>query len=190
VPKLGSLLLTHSWAGPIPALKDFPPADRPNSAIVFWTFRVMVGLGVLMILLAVIGAVLRRLGQLYTSRAFLKFALCMGPAGLVAILAGWYTTEIGRQPWIVYGLMRTVDAASPLDARPVGFTLALFVVVNLVVFGAGTKYMLRLIGKGPVVDEGLRTDPGGPGQPRQPMRPISAADEDGAMADFSAARGA
>ena len=96
-------MLTHSWDGQIPALKDFPRADRPNSTIVFWTFRVMVGLAMLMILLALLGLWLRRGGRLYRSRPFLRFALLMGPSGLVALLAGWFTTEIGRQPWIVYG---------------------------------------------------------------------------------------
>ena len=177
IPRLGSLLLTHSWEGQFPALKDFAPEDRPPVAVVFWTFRVMVGLGVLMIALGAIGAWLRWRNRLHASRPFLRFALLMGPAGLVAILAGWFTTEIGRQPWIVYGLMRTADAASPLGGREVGFSLALFVLVYFLVFGAGTRYMLRLIGRGPVTDEGRLQDHGGPGQARQPMRPLSGADE-------------
>ena len=175
VPRLGSLLLTHSWDGQIPALKDFPRADRPNSTIVFWTFRVMVGLALLMIMLALLGLWLRRGGRLYRSRAFLRFALLMGPSGLVALLAGWYTTEIGRQPWIVYGLMRTADAVSPVSASQLGISLALFVIVYFVVFGAGTAYLLRLIAKGPLVDEGLQPVAGGLGQARNPARPLSAA---------------
>jgi cytochrome d ubiquinol oxidase subunit I len=99
----------------------------------------------------------------------------MGPAGLVAILAGWFTTEIGRQPWIVHGLMRTADAVSAHGAGQVGFTLALFVLVYLVVFGAGTVFLLRIIAVGPRVDEGDEPVPGGPGQQRQQMRPLSAA---------------
>ncbi|MEP7295223.1 MAG: cytochrome ubiquinol oxidase subunit I [Burkholderiales bacterium] len=175
VPRAGSLLLTHSWDGQIPALKDFPRADRPNSTIVFWTFRVMVGLALLMVLLALLGLCLRRGGRLYRSRPFLRFALLMGPSGLVALLAGWYTTEIGRQPWIVYGLMRTADAVSPVSASQLGISLALFVAVYLMVFGAGTAYLLALIAKGPVVDEGLYPVSGGPGQARNPARPLSAA---------------
>ena len=175
IPRAGSLLLTHSWDGTIPALKDFPRADRPNSTVVFWTFRVMVGLGVLMILLALLGLWLRRGGRLYRSRWFLRFALVMGPSGLIALLAGWFTTEIGRQPWIIYGVMRTADALSPVSAGQVGFTLALFVVVYLLVFGAGTVYLLSLIAKGPVAGEGRLPVTGGPGQARHAARPLSAA---------------
>ena len=177
IPYLGSLILTHSWDGQVPGLKDFPREDRPNSAIVFWTFRVMVGLGVLMILLALWGLLVRRRDRIYRSRAFLRFALAMGPSGLIAILAGWYTTEIGRQPWIVYGLMRTADGVSAHNAAEVGFTLAVFVVVYLMVFGAGTLYALRLIAAGPKSDEAETAPGGGPGRPRQPMRPMSAADD-------------
>jgi cytochrome d ubiquinol oxidase subunit I len=175
VPRAGSLLLTHSWDGQIPALKDFKREDRPNATIVFWTFRVMVGLGGLMILLALAGLLLRRGGRIHRTRVFLRFVLCMGPAGLVALLAGWFTTEIGRQPWIVHGLMRTADAVSPVGAAQLGFSLVLFVVVYFVVFGAGTTYLLRLIAKGPQLDEGRQAVAGGPGQAHQPARPISAA---------------
>ncbi|OZI21985.1 cytochrome ubiquinol oxidase subunit I [Bordetella genomosp. 7] len=177
IPRLGSLILTHSWDGQIPALKSFPPEDRPNSTIVFWTFRIMVGLGLLMIALAVWGNALRRSARMYLSRPFLRFALAISPAGLVALLAGWYTTEIGRQPWIVYGLQRTADAVSPHPAGEVGFTLALFVVVYLAVFGAGTAYGMRLLAAGPQ-QAGDDPGPGGAGQPRQPMRPLSAATEE------------
>ena len=97
-------------------LKDFAPEDRPNATIVFWTFRVMVGLGVLMIALALWALVLRRRSRLYTQRGFLRFALLLSPAGLVAILAGWYTTEIGRQPWLVTGVLTTAQAAGPVMA--------------------------------------------------------------------------
>jgi cytochrome d ubiquinol oxidase subunit I len=175
IPRLGSLILTHSLDGTIPALKDFPPEDRPNSLVVFWTFRVMVGLGMLMIALGLLGLLLRRGDRLFESRAFLRFAMWMGPAGLIAILAGWFTTEIGRQPWIVYGLMRTADGVSAHGLGEVGFTLALFVVVYIIVFGVGTLYLLRIIGVGPSSDEGSAQMPGGPGQHRQQMRPLSAA---------------
>ena len=179
IPNLGSLLLTRSWDGQVPALKDFPKADRPNSLVVFWTFRLMVGLGVLMILLAVIGTWLHRGGRIFANRPFLKFAVAMGPAGLVAILAGWFTTEVGRQPWVIYGVMRTAEGVSAHDAGQVGFTLALFVVVYLAVFGAGTIYLLRILGKGPEIGEARDAPQGGPGQQRTPMRPLSAANEEG-----------
>lgn len=178
VPNLGSLILTHTWDGQFPGLKEFPREDRPNSTIVFWTFRVMVGLGFLMIGLGVWSVLLRAGERLYRSTNFLRFALLMGPAGLIAILAGWFTTEIGRQPWLIHGLMRTADGVSAHSTAQVGLTLLIFVVVYFIVFGAGTVYALRLIGKGPVVNEGAVPTPGGPGQQRQPMRPLSAASED------------
>jgi len=183
IPKLGSLILTHTIDGQFPGLKEFPKEDRPNSLIVFWSFRIMVGLGLLMIALAVWGAWLRRGGRVYASRSFLKCALAMGPTGLVALLAGWITTEVGRQPWVVYGLMRTADGVSAHDAAQVGFTLALFVVVYMIVFGAGTFYMLRIIRKGPEPNESLQPPEGGPGQMRQGMRPMSGAPGDAELLD-------
>jgi cytochrome bd ubiquinol oxidase subunit I len=179
IPKLGSLILTHSWDGQIPGLKEFAPEDRPNAAIVFWTFRIMVGLGLLMIALGLWGLLLRRNGALYRSRPFLRFAVWMGASGLIAILAGWYTTEIGRQPWIVYGVMRTADAVSNHGATPLAISLLLFIVVYFLVFGVGIRYVLRLVRKGPLPNAGRLENEGGPGRERQPMRPISAApDED------------
>ncbi|MBS0466315.1 MAG: cytochrome ubiquinol oxidase subunit I [Proteobacteria bacterium] len=175
IPRGASLLLTHSLDGTIPALKEFKPEDRPNSTMVFWTFRVMVGLGVLTIALALAALWLRRGGRLFKARAFLRFVLLMSPAGLLAILAGWFTTEVGRQPWVIYGLMRTTDAASPIDAAQLGLSLAVFVVVYCLVFGAGTGYVVKLLAKGPQVDEGHRFTDGGPGQTRNASRPISAA---------------
>jgi cytochrome bd ubiquinol oxidase subunit I len=175
IPHLGSLILTHSWDGQIPALKDFAPRDRPNSLIVFWSFRLMVGLGLLMIALGAWSLWLRRGDRLWSRRWFLRFTLWMGPAGLVAILAGWTTTEVGRQPWVVYGVLRTADAVSPHGVGPLALTLALFVVVYFFVFGAGTRYVLRMIRKGPqhfALNQPLQ---GGPGEPRTPMRPLSAA---------------
>lgn len=175
VPHLGSLILTHSWDGKVPALKDFAPGDRPNSTIVFWSFRVMVGLGMLMILLGVLSVWLRWRQRLWSSRPFLHFALWMGAAGIVAMLAGWFTTEIGRQPWIVYGVMRTADAVSPHGAGQLSATLALFVIVYFAVFGTGIAYLLRMIRKGPVMSEGKHAEEGGPGHARTPARPLSAA---------------
>jgi cytochrome d ubiquinol oxidase subunit I len=177
LPKLGSLLLTHSWDGQFPGLKEFPREDRPNSTVVFWTFRVMVGLGVLMILLGALALLAHLRHRLYTSKPLLRFALAMGPTGVVALLAGWCTTEIGRQPWVVYGVMRTADAVSPHSLEQVALTLAIFVVVYGLVFGAGTVYLLRIIGDGPQTGEGSQPVEGGPGEMRQPMRPLSGAPE-------------
>jgi cytochrome d ubiquinol oxidase subunit I len=176
VPRLGSIILTHTMDGQIPALKDFPREDRPNSLMVFWSFRLMVGLGLLMIALGAWSLLLRRGGRLFVNRLFQRFALYMGPAGLVAILAGWVTTEVGRQPWVVYGVLRTADAVSPHGAVSLGLTLLLFVVAYFFVFGAGTGYVLRMIRKGPQHFELTHAPEGGPGEERTPSRPMSAAD--------------
>ena len=173
VPHLASLILTHSWDGQFPGLKEFPPEDRPNSAIVFWSFRIMVGLGTLMIALGLWSAWLRWRRNLFHYRPFLHFALWMGPSGIIAILAGWFTTEIGRQPWTVYGLMRTADSVSAHGATEVGVTLILFILIYTAVFGTGIGYLLRLVRIGPQTGESHAPDEGGPGQERQPMRPLS-----------------
>jgi cytochrome d ubiquinol oxidase subunit I len=182
IPVLGSLILTHEWEGHIPGLKEFAPENRPNSTVVFWTFRIMVGLGTLMLLLGVWGAWLRWRSRLYRSRLFLRFAVAMGPAGLIAILAGWYTTEIGRQPWVVYGVMRTQDAVSGHPASALTTTLIVFVVMYIAVFGTGVSYMLKLAAKGPVELEhgppngdhdGLKGTP----LHQRPSRPLSAASD-------------
>ena len=158
IPTLGSLILRHSLTAQIPALKDFPPQDRPNATIIFWTFRMMVGLGLLMILLAFCAVWLRWKNRLFQHKTFLKFAVAMGPAGLIAILAGWFTTEIGRQPWVIYGVLRTADAVTPHGTAEVGLTLAMFVLIYLAVFGMGTWYALRLIKAGPNPGEALQGD--------------------------------
>jgi cytochrome d ubiquinol oxidase subunit I len=180
VPHLGSLILTHSWNGQIRGLKEFPRADRPNSLIVFWSFRTMVGLGLVMITLGLWSLVLRWKKRLFDTRSFLRLALWMGPAGLVAVLAGWITTEVGRQPWVVYGVLRTADAVSKHDAGPVALSLALFVASYLVVFGVGIAYVLRLVRKGPQTFETSRPLDGGPGQGKTPMRPLSAPEPEAA----------
>jgi cytochrome d ubiquinol oxidase subunit I len=158
IPHLGSLILTHSWSGQIKGLKDFAPQDRPNAAIVFWTFRLMVGLGLLMILLGLWSLVLRLKGRLFSHRRFLLATTIMGPAGLIAMLAGWLTAEIGRQPWVIYGLLRTADAVSAHGAAPVAVSLALYLVVYFSVFGIGISYMLRLIREGPATKTSRTAD--------------------------------
>jgi cytochrome d ubiquinol oxidase subunit I len=177
-PHLGSLILTHSLNGQVPGLKDFAREDRPNSTVVFWTFRLMVGLGMLMLLLGAWGLWARWRRRLYESKLLLRFAVAMGPAGLVAILAGWSTTEIGRQPWVVYGVMRTRDAVSNHSALALSTTLGLFIVMYFFVFGAGVTYMLKLIAKGP--EGGVHEDTPGDREPqnRRPARPLSAAPDD------------
>ena len=184
VPHLGSLVLTHSWNGQIPGLKDFAPEDRPNSTIVFWTFRLMVGLGFLMLLLGLWGAWARWRHELYRSKLFLRFAVLMGPAGLIAIIAGWLTTEIGRQPWVVYGVMRTADAVSNHSALALTTSLLIFIVMYFAVFGTGIAYMLRLVGKGP--DDGGMAPDGGELLHPQPAYAVSAAPDVGAKSQPAA----
>jgi cytochrome bd ubiquinol oxidase subunit I len=175
IPRLGSLVLTHEWNGRIPGLKEFAAADRPNSTIIFWSFRVMVGLGMLMLLLGVWSLWLRLRQRLFRSKRFLRFAVMMGPAGLIAILAGWYTTEIGRQPWVVYGVMRTKDAVSNHSALALSSTLIVIFVMYFAVFGTGVSYMLQLVAKGP--QEYGPEDASGEGNAPsgRPARPLSAA---------------
>jgi cytochrome d ubiquinol oxidase subunit I len=153
VPKLGSFILTHDWNGTVKGLKDWPPGERPNATIVFWTFRIMVGLGVLMILVGFWSLWLRFRGRLTGSDALLRLTVAMGPSGFVAVLAGWITTEVGRQPYTVYGLLRTADSVSPIDSQAVGASLLAFIVVYFLVFGAGTFYLLRLMGHPPDLSE-------------------------------------
>ena len=177
IPVLGSLILTHSFTEQIPALKDFPKEDRPPAYIVFWSFRIMVALGLLMITAGLWSLYLRWRGKLYESRAFLRFVNYMGPAGLLAILAGWFTTEVGRQPWVVYGVMRTRDAVADHSVAQLSISLISFVVVYFAIFGIGTVYALRMIGKGPHTGEGDLASTGGPGHDRHTKRPLSASDE-------------
>jgi cytochrome d ubiquinol oxidase subunit I len=149
IPGLSSLILTHDWDGVVPGLKSFPKDERPPLAI-FYTFRVMVGLGMLMLLVAGLHVLLRLRGRLYQTRWFLK--LCVGclPIGFVAILAGWYATEMGRQPWVVHGLLRTADGVTPsLTGGAAAFSLAAFLIAYGVIFTAGTIYIGRLLQEGP-----------------------------------------
>jgi cytochrome d ubiquinol oxidase subunit I len=179
IPNLGSLILTHSLEGQVTGLKDFAAEDRPNALIVFWSFRVMVGLGMLMVLLSLTALWLRKKGSLYESSWFHKFAIIMGPTGYIALLAGWVTTEVGRQPWVVYGVIRTKDGLShTVTADQVGLSLIIFVLVYTVVFGAGIYYMLRLIKLGPAFSTPLdAVQDTGPGHFKTPLRPLSAVEE-------------
>jgi cytochrome d ubiquinol oxidase subunit I len=162
IPHLGSLVLTHSWNGVIKGLKEWPKSDIPPVPYVFFAFRIMVGLGFLMFAVGVAGLVLRLRDRLYDTRWLLRLMVLMGPAGFVALLSGWTVTETGRQPYTVYGLLRTVDSASPIDAPGVAVSLLGFVVVYLIVYGAGITFILRLMARPPV--------PGESGPPRTPTR--------------------
>ncbi len=153
IPDLGSLILTHRLDGEIKGLKDFAPADRPPVAIVFWAFRVMVALGMLMAGFGLASLVLRRHGQIYTNRWLQRGMVAMGPAGFLAILAGWTVTEVGRQPFTVYGVLRTIDSVSPIGLPGVATSLAAFAVVYLLVFGAGVAFLLAMVAKPPMEGE-------------------------------------
>jgi cytochrome d ubiquinol oxidase subunit I len=149
VPHLGALILTHEWDGKVQGLKAWPKEERPPSVVVFWSFRLMVGLGFAMVGLGLWSAFLRLRGRLYESPWLHGAAVVMAPSGFAAVLAGWVTTEVGRQPWTVYGLLTTAQSSSPLDAAAVGASLVAFILVYFAVFGAGTFYVLRLMARSP-----------------------------------------
>lgn len=149
VPRLGSVILTHSWGGELPGLKSFPREDWPNTFLVFWSFRIMVGMGMIMLLVGLWSLLRRSQGRLYDDVWLKRAAVAAGPVGFVAVLCGWITTEAGRQPWTIYGLLRTADSASPLSGAEVGATLLAFILVYFTLFGTGVYYMLRLMAKPP-----------------------------------------
>jgi cytochrome bd ubiquinol oxidase subunit I len=169
VPYLGSLILTHSLDGEIKGLKEWPREDRPPVAIPFFAFRIMVGIGMLMLAMVVVSWWLRWRGELFYASWFHRACLVMGPLGFVAVLAGWTTTEVGRQPWTVYGLMRTADSVAPsLSGTEVLISLLGYVAVYLVIFPAGLMVMARLARKGP---DSLESDsPIESGRPDRPTR--------------------
>ncbi|MBN8911708.1 MAG: cytochrome ubiquinol oxidase subunit I [Rhizobiales bacterium] len=170
IPNAASLIITHDSQGLFKGLKDFAPADRPPVKPVFFAFRIMVGLGLLMIAAGLLGAFLWWRRSLFETRWFLTPLSYAWPAGFVAILAGWWVTETGRQPWIATGILRTADAASPVSANAVLTTLVLFVIVYAIVFSMGIYYINRLIEKGP---SGASVKP----SEGVPSRPLSAAEE-------------
>ena len=149
IPKASSLILKHDLNAPLAGLDTIPREDQPPVAIVFWSFRVMVGLGMLMLLVGLTGLFLRFRKKLYDAPLFHKTALCMGPTGFIAVLAGWITTEVGRQPFTVYGHLRTSDSAAPIEAPAVAASLTAFVVVYFILFGAGTYYIIKMMKKSP-----------------------------------------
>jgi cytochrome d ubiquinol oxidase subunit I len=155
VPYLGSLILTHELDGEIRGLKEWPPEDRPFAPLLFWAFRLMVGIGFLMAGLGIAGLVLRWRNALYSTPWLLRAMVAMAPAGFIAVLAGWVVTEVGRQPFTVYGMLRTADSVSPIGTPGVATSLAGFAVVYLIVFGAGFVFLMRMMSHPP--------EPGEPG---------------------------
>lgn len=153
IPYLGSLILTHSLNGKVPGMKEFPRQNRPDSLIIFWTFRFMVAIGFLMFGVGLWSLWLRWKGRLYDSRWLQRMMLLMAPSGFAAVILGWTTTEVGRQPWTVYGVLRTADSLSPIAAPGVGIGLLAFVLVYFTVFGAGILILLRMMAKPPETGE-------------------------------------
>lgn len=149
IPKAASLILTHDLNGEIKGLKEWAKEDRPPVAIVFWSFRVMVGIGMLMMLTAFTGVFLHWRGKLFTARWFHGWAAAMMPSGFIAVLAGWFVTEVGRQPYTVYGVLRTDHSVSPVLPEYIALSLMIFIVSYIFIFGMGSYYILKLIGKGP-----------------------------------------
>lgn len=149
IPGLSSLILTHSFDGAVKGLKSWSAADRPPVAIVFWALRLMVGLGILMATLGIVSGIAYLRGKLFDSRLLQYCWMAMMPSGFVALLSGWFVTEVGRQPYVAYGVLRTLQVATPaLVAPQVLASLFAFVVFYTLIFGAGSYYILRLIGKG------------------------------------------
>jgi cytochrome d ubiquinol oxidase subunit I len=149
IPKLSSLILKHNPNAPLVGLDTIPRADWPSVPVVFWSFRIMVGLGLAMFGLAAFSVLARVRRKLYDWSLLHIAALVMGPAGFIAVIAGWVTTEAGRQPFTVTGLLRTANSASPLDAPAVAASLLAFVVVYFLVFGAGVGYIFKLMSHPP-----------------------------------------
>ena len=149
VPHLASVIVTRSWEGGFPGLKDFPVNERPPVDLPFYTFRIMVGIGLIMLVLVVWGGIAWWRGRLERSQLYLRLASWSWPLGFVAVLSGWVVAEVGRQPWVATGILRTADAASPISAGQVATSLVLFIIVYGVVFSAGLVYMNRLIRVGP-----------------------------------------
>src|ERR1700761_5550435 len=149
IPRMGSLILEHSPDAPMAGLDTVPRENWPPVPITFWSFRIMVGIGFLMFGLGLFSLWCRWRGTLFQSRLLHVFAMLMGPSGFIAVLAGWITTETGRQPFTVYGVLRTTESASPPAAPAVGSSLLAFVIVYFVVYAAGLTYLLRLMAQPP-----------------------------------------
>jgi len=174
IPGLASLYLTHSIDGRVVGLRDFPKEDRPPVAVVFYAFRIMLGMWGLMLLITVWGWWLAFKRRLYDTSLYLRVCNYAIPVGFIAVTGGWVTTEAGRQPWVVYGFLRTADAVTPnLGSSDVTISLAMYALVYVFIFGAGLYYLFKLIGSGPALMEATapRTD-------QRPARPFSAAEAD------------
>lgn len=174
IPGVGNAIQNLPRDEVIQGLDAWPREDQPPPFIPFFGFRIMVGLGLLMIVLGAVGAFLIWRRKLFESPWFLRFCVVMGPSGFIAVLAGWMVTEVGRQPWVVYGVLRTRDAVSPVTTGEVAVSLIAYILVYSVVFTAGALFILRLMAEGPVA---AAAEPG-PRQDRAPGSPLAKAPED------------
>lgn len=174
IPRVGSLILTHSMDGTFAPLTSVPASERPPVMPVFFAFRIMVGIGTLMLLLAWLSAFTLARRKLFDSGPLLRAWNWMLPSGFVALVAGWFVTEMGRQPWIVYGVLRTADAVGPQTAWMTAISLAVYVAGYAFVFGWGIWYLVKILRHGPHAQDGSPSLEGGD---RTPARPISAADQ-------------
>jgi cytochrome bd ubiquinol oxidase subunit I len=171
VPKLGSLIASGSWTAPEVGLESFPPQDRPPVVIPFFGFRIMAGMGMIMMAVSWLGNFLRMRGKLETARWFLWATFLSFPTGFIAILTGWYTAEVGRQPWVVYNILRTKDAITPsLVSSDVVISLIFYAVVYGLFISFGLYYIYKLLRAGPTVP--ATTIPGA-----TPNRPLAFADD-------------
>jgi cytochrome bd ubiquinol oxidase subunit I len=172
IPRLGSLYLTHSWNGEVKGLKDFPPDQRAPVAVVYFSFRIMVGIGLLMLAVVATGLLLLVRGRLDHTRWYLRLCQCAVCLGFIAVIAGWTTTAVGRQPWTVYGLVRTAQSVSPsLTGSDVLISLLLYIAVYLVIYPVGVALMLRFVWRGPVPLE--ETSPVVSGHPKSPIEALA-----------------
>jgi cytochrome d ubiquinol oxidase subunit I len=172
VPDLGSLILTHDPNGTVRGLKDFPADQRPPVAIPFFAFRIMVGIGLLMLALVATSWWLRWKGRLFETPWFLGLCVLASPLGFLAVLAGWAVTEVGRQPWTVYGLLRTADSVSPsLTGADVAISLLGYSVVYIVMFSAGGALLVRIVERGPAGPE-IEPEPLESGKPQAPVEAL------------------
>jgi cytochrome bd ubiquinol oxidase subunit I len=165
IPKLGSFIASGTWDAREVGLESFPKEDRPPVIIPFFAFRIMVGMGLIMVAVSWFGSLLRMFGRLENTRWFLWIALVCFPTGFVAVLAGWFTAEVGRQPWVIYGLLRTKDAVTPsLTTNDVVISLIGYMSVYAVIYSFGLYYIYRLLRDGPA-EEAARPDTLTPAQP-------------------------
>lgn len=171
IPSMASMILTHEWDGIVPGLNEVAVEDQPPVGIVFWSFRIMVGMGILMILFALTGLFLRPKGKLYETRWYLQGLRFMSISPFIAVLTGWFVTEVGRAPWLVYGIMRHSESVTPsLTGGMALFTLIGYVVVYALVFASGVYYLMRVLYVGLENDDEDETD-----SAERPARPMSAA---------------